>query len=200
MEFIDTIEALEAQYGRPSPAAIAKVARRLTPAYLRWIMASRFCVVATAGPEGADASPRGDDGPVVAPLDAQHLTMPDWRGNNRLDSLRNIVRDGRIALMFMVPGSDIVLRVNGSARVTADAGLRARFQKQGRAPATVIIARVEEVYPQCSRAIMRAQLWQGDESAGLPTLGEMLAEVTADEIDGAAFDRDWPERARKGLW
>ncbi len=103
MAKIETIEALEALYGAPSGAALRKVAKRLTPMYRQWIAASRFCILATVGPEGTDASPRGDDGPVALELDAGHLALPDWRGNNRLDSLRNIVTDGRVSLMFMVP-------------------------------------------------------------------------------------------------
>ena len=106
MQTIDDIETLEALYGTPGDAALRKVARRMTPAYRRWIAASRFCVLATVGPEGTDASPRGDDGPVVAELDPGTLAMPDWRGNNRLDSLRNIVHDGRVALMFMVSAGE----------------------------------------------------------------------------------------------
>ena len=104
MQSISSISELEALYGQPSDAAIRKVSSRLTPLYRRWIMASRFCVLTSVGPDGTDGSPRGEDGPVVQELDPQTLAMPDWRGNNRLDSLRNIVRDGRVSLMFMVPG------------------------------------------------------------------------------------------------
>ena len=100
---IRDLDALEALYGKVSEAAMRKVARRMTPLYRRWIMASRFCVLSTVGLEGTDASPRGDDGPVVTELDPGTLLMPDWRGNNRLDSLRNIVSDGRVSLMFVVP-------------------------------------------------------------------------------------------------
>jgi uncharacterized protein len=117
---------------RPSPTSLAKVARRLTPLYRRWIEAARFCVLSTVGPEGTDGSPRGDDGPVVRVVDDRTLWLPDWRGNNRIDSLRNIVRDGRVSLMFMVPGSNNVVRVNGRAVLTDDpdvTGLRT-----GRAP------------------------------------------------------------------
>ena len=115
MEFLEDITALEALYGTPGAAAMRKVATRLTPLYRRWVMASRFCVVSTVGPDGTDGSPRGDDGPVVTELDEQTLAMPDWRGNNRLDTLRNIVSDGRISIMFMMPGSNTIVRVNGFA-------------------------------------------------------------------------------------
>jgi PPOX class probable FMN-dependent enzyme len=200
MEWIEDDAALEACYGAVSPAALSKVADRLTPVYARWIAASRFCVLASVGPAGTDASPRGDDGPVAVALDPGNLAIPDWRGNNRLDSLRNIVADGRVSLMLMVPGSANVVRVNGHARVTADAGLRARFDKRGARPATVIVIAVTEVYFQCSRALQRAALWSGaDESAGLPSPGEILAERMAGALDPAAYDADWAERSRK-LW
>ena len=120
MRWIDTQSALEELYGTPGQPALRKVSDHLTPLYRKWIMASRFCVLTTVGVAGTDGSPRGDDGPVVLELDPHTLAMPDWRGNNRLDSLRNIVTDGRVSLMFMVPGSNTVVRVNGQARLTDD--------------------------------------------------------------------------------
>jgi uncharacterized protein len=201
VEFVESLSELETLYGTPAPAALRKVARRMTPLYRKWIMASRLCMVSTTGPEGTDGSPRGDDGPVVMELDPGTLAMPDWRGNNRLDTLRNIVADGRISLMFMVPGSDNVVRVNGTARLTADAALRARFDKTGKQPATVIVIRIAEIYSQCARALMRAGTWRGrDESAGLPTIGEIFAEMTNGEEGGAAYDAAWTARAEKTLW
>ncbi|EEX08627.1 pyridoxamine 5'-phosphate oxidase family protein [Ruegeria lacuscaerulensis ITI-1157] len=201
MQFIDDITALEALYGTPGAASLRKVARQLTPLYRKWIMASRLCVLSTVGPEGVDGSPRGDDGPVVMELDPGILALPDWRGNNRLDSLRNIVRDPRVALMFMVPGSNNVVRVNGTARLTADADLRARFEKKGKQPATVIVIEIGEIYTQCARALMRAETWtNGDLSARLPTVGEILAEVSQGEEGGARYDREWGARAAKTMW
>ena len=198
---IKDIAALEALYGTPGAAATRKVARRMTPTYRKWIMASRLCVLSTVGPDGTDASPRGDDGPVVAELDPGTLALPDWRGNNRLDSLRNIVSDGRVSLMFFVPGSNNVIRVNGTAMVTADDTLRARFAKGTRLPATVIVITIAEIYSQCARALLRAATWvSGDQSAGLPTVGEMLAEMTDGEEGGTAYDRAWGARAAKTLW
>lgn len=198
---IDSIATLEAIYDRaPSAPAMRKVASALTPTYRRWIMASRFCILTTVGPEGTDGSPRGDDGPVVQELDSRTLAMPDWRGNNRLDSLRNIVEDGRVSLMFMVPGSNTVVRLNGQARLTADAALRARFERKGRQPATVIVIKIGEIYTQCARAPMRAQLWLRDESEGLPTVGEMLAEASNGEEGGADYDAAWAPRAAKTMW
>ena len=200
MKFIETVEALEALYGTPGAASLRKVADHLTPLYAKWIETSRFVVLTTVGPGGTDGSPRGDDGPVVAALDAFTLAMPDWRGNQRLDSLRNVVEDGRVSLMFMVPGSDTVVRVNGQARLTADEALRARFEQKGRHPATVIVIGVREVYTQCARALMRAGLWARNDADGLPTPGEILAEVSDGEEGGAGYDAAWPARASRTMW
>lgn len=200
MEFIDRIEGLETLYGAASVGSQRKVAQHLTPSYRRWIEASRFCVVSTVGEGGTDGSPRGDDGPVVRVLDPLTLAMPDWRGNNRLDSLRNIVTDGRISLIFLVPGSQIMVRVNGQAKLTADEALRDSFARDGARPATVIVVRLAEVYAQCSRAVMRSGIWQRDDAAGLPTLGDILADVTAGEMGGSDFDVDWEKRSLAALW
>lgn len=200
MSWVESIEALEALYGSPGAASLRKVVHRLTPLYRDWIMTARYCVLSTVGPEGVDGSPRGDDGPVVLELDEQTLALPDWRGNNRLDSLRNIVRDDRVALMFLVPGSDTVVRVNGRAKLSAGEGLRARFDKGGKRPATVIVIRIGEIYTQCARATMRADIWARDDSAGLPTVGQLLSEASGGEEGGAAYDAEWPARAAKTLW
>lgn len=201
MHKITDIAALEALYGQAGAPSLRKVADRLTPLYRKWIMASKLCVLSTVGAEGTDASPRGDDGPVVTELDEFTLAMPDWRGNNRLDSLRNIVTDGRVSLMFVVPGSNNVVRINGTAFLTDDADLRARFEKKGRQPATVIVIQIAEVYTQCARALMRAGTWAGvDESTGLPTVGEILAEMTSGEEGGAPYDAAWGARAKDTMW
>ena len=200
MNYIEDIAALEALYGTPGQPSLRKVADHLTPLYRKWIMAARFAVLTTVGPAGTDGSPRGDDGPVVTELDPKTLAMPDWRGNNRLDSLRNIVSDGRVSLMFMVPGSNTVVRVNGTARLTADSALRARFERRGRQPATVIVIRIAEVYTQCARAVIRAGLWSRDDAEGLPSAGDILAEVSKGEEGGAAYDAAWPARAAKTMW
>ena len=153
------------------------------------------------GPEGTDGSPRGDDGPVVRVLDDHALALPDRKGNERIDSLRNIVRDGRVSLLFLVAGSNTALRVNGTAIVTADPALLESFRRDQSAPRTVIVISVAEVYSQCARALIRSALWTGgDQSAGLPTVGDMLREITEGGIDGAAYDQDWPGRAAKTMW
>jgi len=201
MDWITTLEDLHAQYGQPGEAATVKVTNRLTPAYRAWVDRSRFCVLSTVGPEGTDGSPRGDEGPVAAVLDPQTLALPDWLGNNRIDSLRNILRDGRVSLMFLIPGALNALRVNGTARLTADAALRARFARDGKEPRTVIVIDIAEVYSQCARALIRSALWTGgDQSAGLPTVGDMLREITEGRIDGKAYDANWPGRAAQTMW
>ena len=200
MTFITSIADLEAHYGTPSAPALRKVARRMTPLYRQWIMASKFCVLSTVGPDGTDGSPRGDDGPVVVEQDPGTLLMPDWRGNNRLDSLRNIVSDGRVSLMFLVPGSATAVRVNGRAKLSADEGLRAKFERQGIRPATVIVVEISEIYTQCARAILRAGLWGDRDAPELPSAGDILDEMTKGEINGAAYDAEWPVRAAKTMW
>jgi PPOX class probable FMN-dependent enzyme len=201
MDWITTLDDLHSHYGQPGEAATVKVTDHLTPAYRAWLDRSRFCILSTVGPEGTDGSPRGDDGPVVTALDPQTLALPDWHGNNRIDSLRNITRDGRVSLMFLIPGANNALRVNGTARLTADAALRARFTRDGKQPRTVIVIRIAEVYSQCARALIRSALWtSGDQSAGLPTVGDMLREITEGRIDGQAYDTDWPGRAALTMW
>ena len=201
MDLITDLDTLQAQYGTPGKPAVAKVSAHLTPAYRGFIEASRFCILSTVGPEGTDGSPRGDEGPVVTVLDSETVALPDWKGNERIDSLRNIVRDGRVSLYFMVPGSTTSVRINGTARITADGALRARFDRNGVHPRTVIVIRVSEVYSQCARALQRSALWtSGDQSAGLPSVGQMLQDATAGVIDGAEYDRERATRAHLGWW
>lgn len=201
MQFLNSLDDLAALYGTPQPTSTRKVADRLAGPYRNWVERARFAVLVTVGPEGTDGSPRGDDGPVVRLLDDRTLALPDWRGNDRIDSLRNLVRDGRCSLMFMIPGSTNVIRVNGRGRVTADQGLRDSFAREGKLPRTVTVIAVDEVYFQCARALIRSRLWSGaDESAGLPTAGQMLAALTAGEVGGTAYDAEWPGRAAKSMW
>lgn len=200
MRKLTRTEDLEALYGAPVKAAIVKVARHLTPLYRRWIEGSRFCVLSTVGPEGVHGSPRGDDGPVVRVADEQTLLMPDWRGNNRLDCLHDIVTDGRVAVLLLVPGTDTTVRVNGRAFVTDDAALCQSFEQRGRHPATVIVIEVAEVYTQCAKALMRSGLWGRDDAAGLPTVGQILADMSNGEEGGAEYDATYAEKARPRMW
>ncbi|UYV36225.1 pyridoxamine 5'-phosphate oxidase family protein [Rhodobacteraceae bacterium D3-12] len=200
MQKIETIAALEALYGEVSEASSRKVTTALTPLYTTWIEASRFCILSSVSEEGTDASPRGDNGPVVQVFNAKTLLMPDWRGNNRLDTLRNIVRDGRVSVMFLVPGENVVMRVNGTAFLSVDEGLRQRFEQKGKHPASVIVIDIGEVYPQCPKSLLRSGVWSRDDSDQVPSLGELLEDATKGEIDGAAFDEAFPERAQRTLW
>ena len=203
MSLIATIDQLEAIYGQPNEASTVKVANRITPQYRVLIDKSPFAALATCGPEGLDCSPRGDLPGFVRVHDETTLMMPDRRGNNRVDSLRNIVRDPRIALLFLIPGSGSTLRVNGRARVSADADLLASFKVDGQAPRTVIVMTVDEIYFQCARAIVRSDLWNPDrrvDPKSLPTPGQILAEMSENRVGGEDYDRAWPERARQTMW
>jgi hypothetical protein len=203
MTVIATIEQLEAIYGEPGEASTVKVADRVTPSYRVLIDKSPFAALATCGPEGLDCSPRGDLSGFVRVHDEKTLMMPDRRGNNRVDSLRNIVRDPRVALLFLIPGAGSTLRVNGRARVSDDAELLASFRMDGKLPRTVIVMTVDEIYFQCARAIVRSDLWNPDkrvDAKTLPTPGQILAEMSENRVGGESYDREWPERARQTLW
>ena len=200
MAVIDNIPALEALYDAPMQAALDKVQDHLSPLYKKWIDGSRFLILSTVGPEGTDASPRGDDGPVVKITDPKTILLPDWRGNNRLDSLRNIVRDPRISLLFMVPGCKNVVRVNGKATLSTDPSLLAKFDKSGKAPTCIIIATIDEVYFQCAKALMRSALWaSGDESPNVPTAGEFVRE-RIEGFDAQAYDAGYADYAKDRMW
>jgi len=203
MTVIATIEELEAIYGLPNESSTVKETGWITPQYRALIEASPFVALATAGPEGLDCSPRGDQGGVVRIADERTVMMPDRRGNNRCDSLRNIVRDPRVALLFLIPGSGNCLRINGAAHISVEPDLLVSFAVKGQAPRSVIVARVESVYFQCARAIVRSELWNPErhiDPATLPTAGDILAELSQARVGGAAYDAEWPERAAKTLW
>ena len=179
MPKITTIEALEAIYPKAVPLAVTKVQDRLTPTYRAWINACRFVVLSTVGPEGVDASPRGSENCVVHLVDDRTLLLPDWSGNNRLDSLRNILRDPRISLMFMIPHQDIVVRINGVGEVTTDTTLLALFQRNTASPKTVIKVSLKEAYFQCPKALKHAGLWREDAFENhVPTLSDFLGELS----------------------
>src|SRR5580692_6833746 len=187
VSIIATVEELEAIYGQTGEASTVKVADRITPSYRVLIEKSPFAALATSGPEGLDCSPRGDLPGFVRIHDEKTLMMPDRRGNNRVDSLRNIVRDPRIALLFLIPGSGSTLRVNGRAEVSAAPDLLASFKVQGKAPRTVIVMTVDEIYFQCARAIVRSDLWNPDKRVDprvLPTPGQILAEMSESRVGG----------------
>ena len=203
MAWIDSIEELEALYGQTNEASLVKVADHVTDQYRPFVEASPFVALATVGPEGIDCSPRGDLPGFVRLADPQTLIMPDRRGNNRCDSLRNIVRDPRCAFLFLVPGSGTCLRVNGRARLSVDAELLESFAVEAKPPRCAIVLRTEAVYFQCARALVRSGLWNPErhvDPASLPTPGQILASMSEARVGGEAYDREWPDRARATLW
>ena len=200
MNRIASIEQLTELYGEAIQGSLDKVQPRISPRYREWIEASRFLILSTVGSEGTDASPRGDVDAVVTVMDENTLLLPDWRGNNRLDSLRNIVEDGRVTLMFMVPGSNNVVRVNGIAALTTDEEFTGRFEQQGKHPRSVIVVDVREVYFQCAKALMRSKLWlAGDESDRVPTAGQFIKEIN-ESFDDESYDTGYEEYARERMW
>ncbi|WP_428490855.1 pyridoxamine 5'-phosphate oxidase family protein [Rhodopila sp.] len=195
--------ALAAIYGESSAGAIGKEIDYIHPHYKAMIEASPFLVLATSGPEGLDCSPRGDPAGFVDVLDDKTLLIPDRRGNNRIDSLRNIIRDDRVALLFLIPGVGETLRVNGRAQVSVAPELIGRFPYRGTLPRSVIVVRAESVYFQCPKALVRSELWNPErhiDRKQLPSTGQILAEVTAGMINGDQYDRDYPERLRTTIY
>ena len=201
---IQDLDQLQAIYDLPvSPAALVKEVDQIIPEYQALIQASPFVALATVGPEGLDCSPRGDGPGFVRVADPKTLILPDRRGNNRLDSLRNIVRDPRVALLFLIPGSGTTMRVNGRAVISADADLLASFAVDGVAPRSAILVTVETAYFQCARAILRSKLWTGEEQVepgALPSPGAMLAALSGGDVGGDGYDHEWRDRAATSLW
>lgn len=202
MSIVKTVAELDAIYGETSEASVIKVSDRLTAGYRRLIEASPIVALATCGPEGLDCSPRGDPGAVMTIVDDRTLVLPDRRGNNRIDSLRNIVRDGRIALLFLIPGSNTTLRINGTAEISVDPELLENLAMEGKLPRSAIVIHIGEIYFQCARALMRARIWDQDawpDVSDLPTPGSLMRELKQD-FDSLTYDRDWPERAKNSMW
>ena len=205
---IDDIVALEAVYDiAPAEASIVKESAVITAEYARLIEVSPFLALASVGVNEVDCSPRGDKPGFVHIHDEKTLMIPDRRGNNRIDTLRNVVKDPRVALLFLIPGSGTTLRINGRARLSIDPVLLDRFAEKGKPPRSVMIITVDVMYFQCARAVMRAKLWDADQHVdpkSLPSAGDILAAQTADKddggIDGAKYDVEWPGRAAKTMW
>ncbi|MET3392084.1 MULTISPECIES: pyridoxamine 5'-phosphate oxidase family protein [Variovorax] len=200
---IETVAQLEALFGLPGEASLKKEVPYLHPSYQALIAASPFAVLATIGPGGLDASPRGDPPGFVAVQDEKTLLMPERRGNNRIDSLRNIVADPRVALLFLIPGVGETLRVNGRAQISVDPALLERFAMEGKPPKCVISIAVETVFFQCARAIQRSKLWAplpADAKPAVPTPGAILSALTESAFDGETYDRELPARQRATLY
>lgn len=200
---IQSNDELDALFGSPGEAAIKKEVDRLVPVYRRLIEASPFYVMATSGPAGLDCSPRGDPAGFVEVLDERHLLLPERAGNNRIDSLRNLVDDPRIGLLFLVPGKNETLRVNGRARITTDPDLLERTAMKGKPPQCVIVVEIETVFFQCARALLRARLWDPESrtlAERTPTAGEMLAGVPESTILAEEYDDGLDERQERTLY
>jgi PPOX class probable FMN-dependent enzyme len=200
---IASLEQLEALFGEVGEASRRKEVDHLHPVYRALIAASPFAILATVGPGGLDASPRGDPPGFVSVENDKTLLLPERRGNNRIDSLRNIVADPRIALLFLIPGIGETLRVNGRARISTAPTLLQRFVMAGQLPKCVLVIDVDAVYFQCARAIQRSRLWKPIAEGAprnVPSPGSMLAALTDSAIDGERYDRDLPERQRSTLY
>ena len=203
MPRITSLEQLDALYGSPRPPAIAKEIGYVSDHYRAFIDRAPFVIVATVGPEGLDCSPRGDPPGFVRVRDQGTLLMPDRRGNNRIDSLRNLVRDPRIALLFIIPGIGNTLRVNGRAEIATDSDLLHSFAMAGRPPRSVLIISVERIYFQCPKALVRSRLWSQDAQIArseLPSTGTILESLSAGAINGAEYDRAYPQRLKETLY
>ncbi|OGA05526.1 MAG: flavin-nucleotide-binding protein [Betaproteobacteria bacterium RIFCSPLOWO2_02_64_14] len=200
---IADIATLERLYGAPSGAAVEKEVDYLHPHYRTLIAASPFVVLATSGPDGLDTSPRGDPAGFVVVEDEKTVLIPDRRGNNRIDSLRNIVGNPHVALLFLIPGVGETLRVNGRATISTAPELLERFSMGGRLPRSVIVVHVDTVFFQCSRAIFRSRLWdpaQHIDRGSLPSLGTIVSDISRSRIDAESYDRGLYERLKGSLY
>jgi PPOX class probable FMN-dependent enzyme len=200
---ISTPEQLDALFGEVAEASQKKEISYIHPHYQALIEASPFAILATSGSDGLDASPRGDAPGFVIVEDQHTLLLPERRGNNRVDSLRNLIVDSRVALLFLIPGIGETLRVNGSATISIQPELLTRFSVNNRQPKCVLIIKVERVFFQCARAIHRSKLWQPlneNTKPNVPSAGTILAALTDQKIDGKQYDLELPERQRTTLY
>jgi PPOX class probable FMN-dependent enzyme len=200
---ITDLAALERLYEKPTERALLKQVDRLDQPCRDFIAASPFLILATSGAAGGDCSPRGDQAGFVDVADDRTLLLPDRRGNNRIDSLRNIVENPAVALIFLIPGIEQTLRVNGHAEITVDPALLARFAVDGKRPKTVIRIAVDEAFVQCPRALLRAELWNAGRfiaDGKVPSMGTMLASATKGRIDAAQYDAVDGPKSRQVLY
>jgi PPOX class probable FMN-dependent enzyme len=200
---VTTLDALEAHYDKPNGPSIVKEIDHINADYRKFIEAAPFFALATSGPEGLDCSPRGDAPGFVRVQDEKTLLIPDRRGNNRIDSLRNIISGPRVTLLFLIPGVGETIRVNGRAGISTDPALVESFAVNGKTPRTVIVVAVERVFFQCSKAIVRSKLWdpaQHVARASLPTAGTILAGISGGEVGGPEHDRGQPQRIKETLY
>ena len=199
---ITTIKQLESLYDAPHKPSIAKELPQLNEGYKKFIEASPYVSVATSGPDGLDCSPRGDAPGFVTVLDDNTLALPDRRGNNRLDTLRNIVSNPAIAMLFMIPGVNETIRVNGRALISTNSDLLNTFDVGGKKPVTAIVVTVHQVYFQCARALKRSKLWDHTlhiDPASLPSAGSLIQSAISD-FDAQAYDQALQKRQDETLW
>lgn len=197
------LAALEAIYGTPAPAATVKEIDYIHAHYRAFIEAAPFAALATGGPDGLDVSPRGDAPGFIHVEDEKTLLLPDRRGNNRVDSLRNIVADPRVALLFLIPGNGNTLRVNGRAAISVDPALLERLAVKDKRPRTMLVVTVEAVYFQCARAILRSDLWNPEKHVArdaLPSIGTILSDLSDATVGGEDYDREWWGRAKETMY
>lgn len=200
---LKTVADLEAVYGAPNPRSLLKEIDHLNADYRAFVEASPFIVLSSVGAGGTDASPKGDAPGFVRILNERLLAIPDRPGNNRIDNLRNIVEDGRVSVLFIVPGVGETLRVNGTATISADPELLASFAVQGKLPRSVILVQVQAVYFHCSKALVRSKLWERgaqETKPVVPTAGKILQHISGGAFDGEAYDRELPERLKTTLY
>ena len=200
---LTTIEQLETIYGEPNERSLRKEIPYVNEDYRTFIELAPFVVLATAGQEGLDCSPRGDAPGFVRIIDERTLAIPDRVGNNRIDSLRNIIVEPRLALLFVVPGVGETLRVNGRGRVSNDAALLESFAVEGKLPRTVLLVDVDAVYFHCSKALARSRLWDPArhvERSRLPSTGSILKRLSGETFDAVKYDLELVERLRTGLY
>lgn len=199
---IDTLSELEALYPKPLDSSVSKELPELNEHYRKIIAASPFLTIASVGPDGMDCSPRGDGPGFVKVLDDRSLVVPDRRGNNRLDTLRNIVVDPRVALLFLIPGYNETLRINGNAYLTLDDELLEELSVNGKRPSSAIVIEIERVYFQCARAVKRSKLWSESNHSvveALPSAGTLIRSAI-DDFDAKAYDSQLQERQKRTLY
>jgi PPOX class probable FMN-dependent enzyme len=198
---IQTEDQLASLFDQAAEASIRKEVGFLHPVYRQWIELSPFAVVATSGPGGLDVSPRGDPAPLVRVVDEHTLLLPERRGNNRIDGLRNILTDPRVSVLFFIPGINETVRVNGTARIAIGPDLLASFAVDGKPPRCVLEITVNTVFFQCARGLLRAHLWKQEEPKGtVPSAGEILAALTDGAVGGASYDKELPARQSSTLY
>lgn len=199
---ITTEAELEALYGEPVKRSVDKEIDHLNAPYRRFIELSPFAMLATVGPEGVDVTPRGDPAPLVRVVDSRTLVLPDRRGNNRMDSLRNIVRDPRVSLIFMIPGSEQTVRVIGTAAISVDPELLASFEIKGKLPRSALVVHVERAYFHCVKALHRAEIWKSEtwvDKGEIPTAGQMIRAVD-EAFDAETYDAGYPAHLAKTIY